>query len=93
MPRLPITPATSEFCARHFSVSERTLSNWAASGFIQRFKIAGQRGLCYDLDEIEREIQTNPKMRPATKSMGTVVEINAPIVVKDVPHRAVPVKP
>jgi hypothetical protein len=85
--RVPTNPATAEVAAAEFDVAVRTLSNWAAAGHITRFRVRGQRGLVYDLDEITREAARNPAMRLHTKAAGTVVEVSVPIRVRTPPRR------
>jgi hypothetical protein len=80
----PNTPAprrlvTHTAAAAHVMVSPDTIVNWHHRGYIRAYRLAGIRGLHFDLDEIERGFKTfGPgKMRDGRKrgARGRVVPV------------------
>lgn len=49
-----------QLTARWFNVSERTIENWHAAGYITGYS-DGTSTLLYDLDEIERALASRPR--------------------------------
>ena len=67
--------------AAKVGVSTRTITNWHGAGFVTAYRVPGQPGLLYDLDEVQREIAGNASMRVPSKLRGPVAEINGPVVI------------
>lgn len=69
-----------EHAARHFQVTEQTVTNWHERGYIIGYK-ADARTILYDIDEIERALKIYPRsrMRDGRRlgSKGRVVVLSA----------------
>ncbi len=70
-----------DVAARHFGKkSVRTIDAWLAAGYITGFK-ADDGSIHVDLDEIERALRVNPKMRDGRQPFGPKARIvQMPIV-------------
>jgi excisionase family DNA binding protein len=73
---IPPRLASQVDAARSFHVHDRTIFRWLTAGYITGYK-SGTHVLV-DLDEIERELLTNPNMRDGRRpryGKATIVEI------------------
>lgn len=70
MPRL----VTKERAANHFQRTRKTIENWIGHGYVRGFR-ADNRAVLVDLDEIERALRTNSRMRDGRKVYGDKAKI------------------
>lgn len=70
--RLSVREATLDGVARYLGVGTRTVRNYLAEGYFGAYQVEGQRGLIFDLDEVDEARKRLPsyKMRAAHGSYG-----------------------
>ena len=69
----PLTEA-----ARILKRHPRTIENWFAAGYIHPYS-DGSKAIYVDLDEVERELKINPKMRDGRQRFGGATIIPMPV--------------
>jgi len=80
---------STQQCASHEGVSERTIRNYIGKGYFPAYKMPGVRGLLVDLDEAESAMRKIPgrRAKAGTGSYGPnarIVRLPArPVVVDD----------
>jgi hypothetical protein len=59
--------ASQARASHHFRVSERTIRSWIDKGFIRGYR-KSPSSVLVDVDEIERELKSNPRMRDGRRA-------------------------